>query len=274
MSTPSSPRSNERCTVYGQAMAFTRVDSDEPARVVLEQVGPTEFLIKEPFQYRDTVSGRTFVVHASTDANDTTDLASVPGLLLWFVPRYGRHTLPALLHDQIVDEDLRDNREEADRVFRDAMGEQGVPLLRRWVMWAAVSLDTVTETVGRWIAAPIALWLLAWSILPVRFTPPLMSWGPLLPIARHLPLAVAIPVAIVGPWLGAVAWTNRYLVGVVSAYAIILLVVPLAVVALAVGLYQASEWATGIIRPRHIRATERTRRTSTTMGKTIITDGD
>jgi len=255
-------------------MAFTRVDSDEPARVVLEQVGPTEFLIKEPFRYRDTVSGRTFVVHASNGPTDTTDLASVPGLLLWFVPRYGRHTLPALLHDQIVDEDLRDDREEADRVFRDAMGEQGVPLLRRWVMWAAVSLDTIVNTVGRWVMAPIAIWMLAWAVLPVRFTPPLMSWGPLLPIARHVPLAFAIPTAIVGPWIAGLVWTNRYLVGVVSAYAIILIFVPLVVVALFVALYHAREWAAGIVRPRHERVAERTRQTSSTMGKTIITEGD
>ena len=255
-------------------MAFTRVDSDEPARVVLEQVGPTEFLIKEPFRYSDTVSGRTFVVHASKDATDTTDLASVPGLLLWFVPRYGRHTLPALLHDQIVDEDLRDNREEADRVFRDAMGEQGVPLLRRWVMWAAVSLDTITTTVGKWIIGPIAIWLLAWSILPVRFTPPLMSWGPLSPIARNVPLAFAIPAAIVGPWIAGLVWTNRYLVGVVTAYAIILIVVPLVVVALFVALYHACEWAAGVVRPRRACVTESSRHTSSTMGKTVITEGD
>ena len=139
-------------------MPFYEVDGDTPARVVLEQTGPTTFRVVEPFRYVDAVTGEQFVVPDPRWGDAETDLASVPGILLWFVPRYGQHTLPALLHDQLVDHDLADRREKADRIFRDAMGEQGVRFLRRWLMWTAVSLATMVRD-RRWPLGPIVAWL-------------------------------------------------------------------------------------------------------------------
>ena len=94
----------------------------------------------------------------------------MPAVLQWIVLRYGQHTLPALLHDQLVDNDLVHDRERADRIFRDAMGEQGVPIVRRWLMWAAVSIGTIVIT-RRWKLVPIAVWVFGWAALAFRLTP-------------------------------------------------------------------------------------------------------
>lgn len=87
-----------------------------------------------------------------------SDLTSVPLLFAWLVPRTGSHLPAALVHDGMVhnlDEpasyDAAEpiSREEADRIFRDAMGDLGTALVRRWFMWAAVTLATVMVGVTR-----------------------------------------------------------------------------------------------------------------------------
>lgn len=85
-----------------------------------------------------------------------TDLTSVPGVLTWLVPRTGEHLPAALLHDGLVlGKDLVKtydaahdvDRVEADRVFRDAMADTGTGVVRRWLVWAAVT--TATMLLGR-----------------------------------------------------------------------------------------------------------------------------
>lgn len=85
-----------------------------------------------------------------------TDLTSVPDLFTWLVPRTGCHLPAALIHDGLIydegepasyvaAEDV--SRVEADRIFRDAMADLGTGLIRRWLMWAAVSIATVAAGV-------------------------------------------------------------------------------------------------------------------------------
>lgn len=124
-------------------MPFTTVDEQGFPVPVLAQVGRQEFEICVPFKYRRTDTDAWITVPENEDRR-RTDLASVPGFLLWLVPRYGAHTLAALVHDQLVHGD----RPEADEIFRDALGELEVPLIRRWFMWAAVSLATMVDTKG------------------------------------------------------------------------------------------------------------------------------
>lgn len=66
-----------------------------------------------------------------------TDFASVPRPFWWLVPRYGRFTKAAVLHDYLWQEGAL-SRCDADGIFRRAMHELGVPFLRRWLMWTAV----------------------------------------------------------------------------------------------------------------------------------------
>jgi hypothetical protein len=80
-----------------------------------------------------------------------TDFASVPRSLVWFIPRYGRYTKAAILHDHLCDlaEQGKFERREADGIFRQAMRSLGVAFIRRWIMWAAVRLGALTTVAGR-----------------------------------------------------------------------------------------------------------------------------
>jgi hypothetical protein len=88
-----------------------------------------------PLEYTGN-TGETFKV----EANFETDFASVPRMFVWFLPRYGRYTRAAILHDLLWDmaEEGKLSWHDADGVFRRAMRELKVPFLRRWFMWTAV----------------------------------------------------------------------------------------------------------------------------------------
>lgn len=139
---------------------FLQVENDEPAVYFLERVDsgkekPT-FRLQKKFRYRDPKDPtREFVVPADP-TTWTTDLASIPSLATWLVPKDGSHTPAALLHDALISEPSEGKcyegpdvtRATADDTFRDAMQHIGVPFLRRWMMWAAVSLGTLTKGSG------------------------------------------------------------------------------------------------------------------------------
>jgi hypothetical protein len=102
----------------------------------------------EPLSY----AGRdeTFVVPAGF----TTDFASVPQSLTWLVPRYGRYTKAAIVHDYLWQRAREGSFgwADADGVLRRAMRELDVPFLRRWLMWGAVRLAGVVTR------SPSSLW--------------------------------------------------------------------------------------------------------------------
>jgi hypothetical protein len=96
----------------------------------------------------------------------STDLTSVPALFTWLVPKTGEHLPAALLHDGLVlgkdlvrtyEADSEIDRVEADRVFRDAMADMGTGVVRRWLVWAAVT--TATMVLGRQVPwSPARTW--------------------------------------------------------------------------------------------------------------------
>lgn len=66
-----------------------------------------------------------------------TDFASVPRLLFWLFPAWGRYGEAAVLHDWLcAKRQLPSN--EAHRLFREAMEALCVTQWKRWTMWAAV----------------------------------------------------------------------------------------------------------------------------------------
>lgn len=71
-----------------------------------------------------------------------TDFASVPQPLWWLVPRSGRYTKAAVVHDALVIEARRGHmsRCDADGIFRRILRELQVPFLRRWLLWGGVRL--------------------------------------------------------------------------------------------------------------------------------------
>jgi hypothetical protein len=122
--------------------------------IVLRQIGPNAFQLMEGFRYRMpegqapaeyTVPQHHFDLPPDQGDN-STDLASVPQWLWWFIASYGRHTRPALLHDYLVDQPNIVKRRGADHAFRVALDESGVGFVRSWLMWTAVSFATWLRT--------------------------------------------------------------------------------------------------------------------------------
>lgn len=147
-------------------MPFTTQDEAGFPVPVLAQIDRSNFEICVPFKYRHKDDG-PWVTVPKSELYRRTDLASVPGFLLWLVPRYGVHTLAALVHDQLVKDPPPGGRVEADTIFRDALGELKVPWVRRWMMWAAVSLGTTwASLLGK---LRVAVWGLGVSVATAMF---------------------------------------------------------------------------------------------------------
>lgn len=86
-----------------------------------------------------------------------SDLTSVPTLFTWLVPRTGLHLPAALIHDGLIydpgepasyEATQAVPRIEADRIFRDGMADLGTGIVRRWLIWAAVTLATAKAGVS------------------------------------------------------------------------------------------------------------------------------
>lgn len=112
-----------------------------------------------------------------------TDFASVPRLFVWFLPRYGRYTKAAILHDYLWNVEVPKglSRLDADGVFRQAMRELEVPFLRRWIMWAAVRWAALFKHDGR-----TGWWKEALRVLAVTFLALFIILPPLIPILVSL----------------------------------------------------------------------------------------
>lgn len=96
---------------------------------------------------RPGVPSRTFIVPENLHTW-TTDFASVPWLFAWLVPKSGRHLPASLLHDALVARPgnyigPRITRDDADVVFKEAMADLGTRVVRRWLIWTAVTLATI-----------------------------------------------------------------------------------------------------------------------------------
>lgn len=149
-------------------MPFSGPTPGTAAKVQLEQVDAKQFQLLQAFRYLDP-KGRTFVV--TPDILGLTDLTSVPSGFRWFVNTYGRHTLPALLHDCLIRAELAKralqsgdavrDRQEADDIFLVAMKEQGVATIRRRLMWSAVTFNTRFRYLGWPACIGMILWTLA-----------------------------------------------------------------------------------------------------------------
>lgn len=136
----------------------TPPDPAEEMRIVLErhaEEGVELFELERRIAYLDRHLGE-LLVPASADFR--TDLTSVPALFTWLVPKTGAHLPAALLHDALVagrddptsyvsTDGHEVDRVEADRVFRDAMADTGTGVVRRWIVWTAVTVATIV--VGR-----------------------------------------------------------------------------------------------------------------------------
>ncbi|MCA0143693.1 DUF1353 domain-containing protein [Blastococcus sp. LR1] len=126
----------------------------ESGDVVVRRVDDQHWAVVEPLVYRGKRD--RFVVPPGF----LTDFATVPRLVVWLVPRFGRYTAAAILHDWLCTEGLRTRMvtsREADGIFRRVMREHDVPVLRRWLMWCGVrwgALADAERRPGWWRSAP------------------------------------------------------------------------------------------------------------------------
>lgn len=202
-------------------------DPGADPRIVLERHLEDDletFSLERRIGYRDRHLGE-ILVPASPDFR--TDLTSTPALFTWLVPKTGAHLPAALVHDALVagggdpsytSTDGHDiDRVEADRVFRDAMADTGTGVVRRWIVWAAVTAATIFAAGG-----------LPWS--------PLLSWAHRIGAAVSIAVIVYLgycatgdlfdldwPLAVPVPWMGERVWWLEVLGGLVGA-----IVIPLA----------------------------------------------
>jgi hypothetical protein len=222
-------------------MPFLKLEGEGPGipDVVLKQVGPNSFQLLQGFRYEVPPDGPTYLVPPHDPAqspkapNNSTDLASVPFWLWWFVASYGLHTRAALLHDQLVDLAQVD-RVEADRVFRLALEESKVRWMRRWLMWTAVSVATMSLRrrlrFAFFVAGLVALgglvvaWALGWlnGIPNVPWLPALAVFLLGFVFGRLWPLLIAGLLLVAGPtvlvWLALlVVWLLDFVKAVWNA---------------------------------------------------------
>lgn len=106
-----------------------------------------------------------------------TDFASVPRLAVWLIPRFGKFTEAAIVHDWFCEYGIRLGEvtaREADVVFREIMRLSRVTFLMRWLMWTGVrwgaALNPVRQT--RW-----------WRDLPAMLPFTILALPMLLPAA-------------------------------------------------------------------------------------------
>ncbi|WP_157514966.1 DUF1353 domain-containing protein [Nocardioides sp. J54] len=199
-----------------------------PPRVVLERVEVGDvrrrterFRMQRRIAYRDREYGVLLV--PADPGSFESDLASVPALFTWLVPRTGRHLPPALLHDGLVhradepadyvsvDGHVLD-RVAADRVFRDAMRDTDTGPVRSWLVWSAVTLGTIRAGSTAWSRGQHLRYLVA-------------AAGSLLLIATLGVLATLdlFDVVDVLPWMGERGFVEELVGGLAGAVVVPLL---------------------------------------------------
>lgn len=134
---------------------YYAADQDLPAEFVLKRVPGNDgsYLLMNQFRYVHVESDRfeEWVIPEELGQRFETDLASIPSLAGWLVPKDGRHTPAALVHDAMIlapgeshcYQGRKVDAEEADKIFRLGMQFLGVKFWRRWMIWAAVSILTL-----------------------------------------------------------------------------------------------------------------------------------
>jgi hypothetical protein len=141
----------------------------EECVVRVEQVDDTNWKLLEGFEYEGKRQ------HFHVPDGSPTDFASVPRLFVWFLPRYGRWTKAAILHDHLWRNEVGQSMKfaEADGMFRRAMRDLDVPFLRRWIMWGAVRWGALLRPGGRsgWLRDAPRVLLVSALALPIVLPP-------------------------------------------------------------------------------------------------------
>lgn len=232
---------------------------------------PGSYVVVDPITYVDQ-GGREWTIPRRSDVPFETDLASIPAFATWLVPKDGSHTPGALIHDAMVLKDQEEpnyappvpriGAEEADRIFRQAMQHLGVRLIRRWLMWTAVSIRSFWVAPGKFWVRRAMLFPLAWFLyfgvvaipdvldVPGRWSPEIVCFQPTFEwqapgiseqafggeVRSYLAITAAGSLAYALLWMG-----PRWKFGLIAGLALPLIAFPMAIPLLAFGLYALAE---------------------------------
>lgn len=246
------------------------LDPDQPMRIELERVvehGRELWMLRRRIAYQDPRYDEPHVVPGDSDVF-RTDLTSVPRLFSWLVSRTGGHLPAALLHDGLVRSEHEPisylgpavDREEADRIFRDAMGSLGTSLLRRWLMWTAVIIASVAIGAVRpvtYLRAVVFGSLAAIVALGVAATLDLFDVWVRLPWMGDRPwnqeLIGGAIAALVVPLVLSVAWLRLWRAGMIAGLALAFLLHVSALLLVLMGLFMLAERVLDAIVPTRRR---------------------
>lgn len=139
--------------------------------LILRKVNKDLWALTRPLHYRGRDQGFT------VPEGFYTDFATVPGMMTWLVPKTGKYTEAAVLHDWLCTRGIElgmVSSRDADGIFRRTMRELGVPPIRRWLMWTGVRWGAAfskTRRPGVWMDLPkmlaISVVVAPFLILPV-----------------------------------------------------------------------------------------------------------
>lgn len=228
-----------------------RTDDGRPLDELLLAERPADgyrFELRAGFVYEDPVSGRRYQVRPGR----VTDLASVPMSLWGFIASYGRQSAPAVLHDDrsVVAAELGDRRaalalrREDDRVFRTALREQGVPLLRAWLMWGWVAADREREFGGA--AGAVFMVQAVVGALVVVGASVAAFWQPALLVLAILPALAALTWRGLAPLMLLLNYSSAVLAPLIALHLVAL--APFRIIEAIVELVTGGDPA-GVLRP-------------------------
>jgi hypothetical protein len=233
-----------------------------------------QFQLKRRIAYDDRRCGEIIVPPVFADFR--TDLTSVPALFTWLVPKTGAHLPAALIHDGLVGDPAKPtyvstagktiDRVSADRVFRDGMADTGTGLIRRWLVWTAVTLATMWSREGTAAASPWRTyfrWIMVATVFAVAWlgyvcTADLFDQSDNWPLAYEVrwmadrpfatELLTGVAGAIVIPLLLGLLWGKFYRAGWIAGIGIaVLFHVTIGVLAVT-ALYVVLEWIAARVR--------------------------
>lgn len=238
----------------GETSRFFDAATGEPnVRLELRQDGDG-FAVLRRIGYRDPACG-DLVVPACPE-HFRTDLTSVPWAFAWLVPGLGTHVPAVLLHDGLVREGHEGkkthigvdvDRVEADRILREAMGSLGTPVLRRWIMWAGVSVATCLAERAKepWRAVVAVGTVVVIAVLGVLATLDLFDVVDPLPWMGDRPWWVELlggsAFALLVPGALAALWRRLWRAGLIVGVGLAFLLHVTVAVAVVYGLYRVAE---------------------------------
>lgn len=246
-------------TIYdGPIETFYDAATHGPLQLELRRINEADYRLLRRFGYRDRHYDEPFICPSKVD-DYSTDLASIPWFFQWVVPPRGLHFPAIMLHDALVVGDGEEpthlgpaikDREEADRIMRDAMGALGVGFVRRWLAWTGAFVATAAVAMKPrwwWIFVLLASFGTVF-VLGVLATIDVFDWWNVLPWMGERSTGAEIVNGLLGaaiiPLVLSVLWGKRWRAGAIGGIALAFLLHVTILMFVAWAIYQGLEYLT------------------------------